>query len=249
MQPSRRSAETPRLGTTRLTTNGLRDETYRSMLRLEAGKAGAISLLCNTLVTAWGAASSIEKPEQFEEWLRKVTPICLAMISGSRELAATPSSPIHQSCQNKKTSSKKDVRKNMEVKVIHLDNVRFSIQAREHTIISDQPADNGGQDTGMTPPELLLASLGSCAAFYAVQYLKARSLAETGVEVSVTAEKLKQPARMGQFRIQVSCPVPLTEDQKQGLLRSVHQCVVHNTMTSQPEIGVELLVPEHAIAQ
>jgi len=58
----------------------------------------------------------------------------------------------------------------------------------------------------MTPPELLLASLGSCAAFYAVQYLKTRNLAETGVEVTVTAEKLKQPARVGNFRIHVVCP-------------------------------------------
>jgi organic hydroperoxide reductase OsmC/OhrA len=28
---------------------------------------------------------------------------------------------------------------------------------------SDQPVENGGHDEGMTPPELLLASLGSCA--------------------------------------------------------------------------------------
>jgi hypothetical protein len=51
----------------------------------------------------------------------------------------------------------------------------------------------------MTAPELLLASLGSCADFYAVQYLKTRNLAEIGVEASVTANKLKQPARIGNF--------------------------------------------------
>ena len=56
----------------------------------------------------------------------------------------------------------------MEVKVSHLDGVKFAIQARSHAIVCDQPPDNGGEDTGMTPPELLLASLGSCAAFYAV---------------------------------------------------------------------------------
>ena len=88
----------------------------------------------------------------------------------------------------------------MEVKITHLDRVKFAIQSRSHTILCDQPAENGGEDCGMTPPELLLASLGSCAAFYAVQYLKTRNLAETGVEVSVTAEKLKQPARVGNFQ-------------------------------------------------
>jgi putative redox protein len=129
----------------------------------------------------------------------------------------------------------------MEVKITHLGQVRFAIQARSHSIVCDQPAENGGEDSGMTPPELLLASLGSCAAFYAVQYLKTRNLAESGVEVSVTAEKLKPPARLGNFQIHVTCPVPLTEEQTEGLMRSVHHCLVHNTLLSPPEITIELV--------
>ena len=134
----------------------------------------------------------------------------------------------------------------MEVKVHHLDQVRFSIEARSHSIICDQPADNGGEDTGMTPPELMLASLGSCAAFYAVQYLKTRNLAQTGVEVTVTAEKLKPPARLGNFRIQVVSPVSLTEEQTEGLMRSVHHCLIHNTLLSPPEIAIELVTKQAA---
>jgi uncharacterized OsmC-like protein len=134
----------------------------------------------------------------------------------------------------------------MEVKVSHLDRVKFTIQARSHTVLCDQPAENGGEDTGMTPPELLLASLGSCAAFYAVQYLKTRNLAESGVEVTVSAEKLKQPARMGNFNIHVVCPVPLTEEQTEGLMRSVHHCMVHNTLLTPPEIKIDLAIREAA---
>jgi uncharacterized OsmC-like protein len=128
----------------------------------------------------------------------------------------------------------------MEVKISHLDHVKFSIQSRTHTILCDQPAENGGEDTGMTPPELLLASLGSCAAFYAAQYLKIHGLAESGVEVSVTAEKLKQPARLGNFKIRVASPVFLTEEQREGMMRAVHHCLVHNTLLSPPEIAIEL---------
>lgn len=128
----------------------------------------------------------------------------------------------------------------MEVTVKHLDRVKFSIQARSHTILCDQPVENGGEDSGMTPPEFLLASLGSCAAFYAVQYLKTRKLAESGVEVSVTADKLTQPTRIGNFCVHVACPVVLTEEQTEGLMRSVHHCLVHNTLLSPSEIHVEL---------
>lgn len=132
----------------------------------------------------------------------------------------------------------------MEVKITHLDRVKFAIQSQSHSIICDQPADNGGEDCGFTPPELLLASLGSCAAFYAVQYLKTRNLAETGVEVTVTAEKLKQPARVGNFRVHVVCPVSLTEEQTEGLMRSVYHCLVHNTLLTPPEIKIELAIAE-----
>jgi putative redox protein len=136
----------------------------------------------------------------------------------------------------------------MEIKVTHLDGVKFEIQSRSHTLVCDQPEDNGGDDAGMTPPELLLASLGSCAAFYAVQYLKTRKLAESGIQVEVTAEKLKQPGRMGNFRVHVTCPVELTEEQTEGLMRSVHHCTIHNTLVSPPKIEIELTTAAHAAA-
>jgi uncharacterized OsmC-like protein len=135
-----------------------------------------------------------------------------------------------------------------EVKITHLDKVKFAIHSRSHSIVCDQPAENGGEDSGMTPPELLLASLGSCAAFYAMQYLMTRNLAQTGVEVTVTAEKLKHPARVGNFRVHVVCPVALTEEQTEGLMRSVHHCLVHNTLLTPPEIKIDLAIAEPAVA-
>jgi uncharacterized OsmC-like protein len=98
----------------------------------------------------------------------------------------------------------------------------------------------------MTPPEFMLASLASCAGFYAIQYLKTRNLADTGVAVTVTAEKIKPPARLGKFDIRVTCPVPLTPEQYEGLMRSVKSCLIHNTLLHPPEISIELDVPATA---
>ena len=132
----------------------------------------------------------------------------------------------------------------MQVHIGQLENVKFAIHARQHTVLCDQPVDNGGSDDGMTPPELMLASLGSCAAFYAVQYLKVRNLSASGVEITVNAEKLKAPARLGHFQIEVHCPVTLTSEQQQGMVRTVHSCLIHNTLMSVPDIAIELKVPE-----
>lgn len=132
----------------------------------------------------------------------------------------------------------------MEVQVTHLGNVRFNVQARNHSLLCDQPAENKGEDTGMTPPELMLASLASCAGYYAVEYLKTRGLAETGVRVTVAAEKLKSPARLGDFTIRVHCPVALSEEQTLGLTRSVEHCLIHNTLLNPPSITLTIEQPQ-----
>lgn len=128
----------------------------------------------------------------------------------------------------------------MEVTVNHIGSVQFEIKARQHTIVSDQPAENGGFDEGMTPPELLLASLGSCAGFYAAAYLKKFKLASEGTRVRVTANKLKDPARLGEFVIEINLPVEVSEEHKQGVERSVHHCLIHNTLLNPPKIELSI---------
>lgn len=129
----------------------------------------------------------------------------------------------------------------MELTVEHLGAVQFEIKTRGHVVISDQPIENGGFDEGMTPPEFLLASLGSCAAYYAVEYLKARKLAPEGTKVSISAEKVKNPARLDNFRIRIQVPANLTAEHQEGIVRAVHKCLVHNTLLHPPQIITEVL--------
>src|SRR5215471_3002551 len=123
----------------------------------------------------------------------------------------------------------------MEVLVEHLGAVQFEIKARQHTLISDQPAENKGYDEGMTPPELFLASLGSCAAYYAVDYLKRNHL-EEACTVRVTADKAKAPSRLDNFRIELEIPAELTSEQLNGVDQAVHRCLIHNTLLQPPSM-------------
>lgn len=132
----------------------------------------------------------------------------------------------------------------MQVEADHLQNLKFSVKARKHLLLSDQPEEDGGADEGMTPPELLLGALASCAAFYAAQYLKGRNLATSGTHVVVSADKVKNPARLDNFEIEVTCPVALTPDQLTGIERSVHQCLIHNTLLGTPTIRTSIKIPD-----
>jgi len=128
----------------------------------------------------------------------------------------------------------------MEVSVEHLGAVQFEIRARQHVIASDQPLENGGFDEAMTPPELLLASLGSCAAFYAAAYLRKHNLADHGVRVRVIADKKKDPPRIDDFRISIELPAGLSAEHVAGVERAVHRCLIHNTLLNPPAIAIEI---------
>jgi putative redox protein len=124
----------------------------------------------------------------------------------------------------------------IELTVEHLGDVQFELQARGHRIICDQPVESGGYDEGMTPPELLLASLGSCAGYHAQEYLRSRNLAPSGTRVRVTADKVKGPARLDNFHIEVDVPADLSQRDRAGIERAVHRCLIHNTLLQPPSI-------------
>jgi putative redox protein len=128
----------------------------------------------------------------------------------------------------------------LEILVEHMGAVQFEIKARGHSITSDQTEKDGGFDEGMTPPELMLASLGSCAGYYAADYLKRQGLATEGTKVRVTAEKVKGPARLDDFKIEVAVPVGLSEEQRKGVEEAVHRCLIHNTLLHPPKIALEV---------
>lgn len=123
----------------------------------------------------------------------------------------------------------------MEVLVRHRGGVQFEAAARGHQIVCDQPADNGGSDVGMTPPEFLLVSLGTCAGFYAAKYLETRRLSSEGLQVRISAEKGTAPARMAKFEIEVTVP-NLPPDHEAGVYRAVKACLIHNTLLNAPAI-------------
>jgi putative redox protein len=129
----------------------------------------------------------------------------------------------------------------MEIIVEHLGAVQFQIRTRGHSIVSEQPVNGDGFDEGMTPPELLLASLGSCAGYYATEYLRKKKLTSQGTTVRVISEKVSKPIpRMTDFVVEVTAPLDLNAEQLKGMEDVVSHCRVHNTLLNPPKIAVKL---------
>ena len=124
----------------------------------------------------------------------------------------------------------------MEVNISFLSGTKYEVESRGHKVLCDQPFDGGGTDAGMTPPEFLLASLGTCAMYYAANYLKIHKLPADGLGVHVDAEKAPNPARLSKFRIAITLPDGLEARHAEGAQRAAEKCLVKNTLLMAPEI-------------
>lgn len=125
----------------------------------------------------------------------------------------------------------------MNLTVKYVSGVQFEVETASHRLICDQPIEQGGQNEGPAPPEFLLASLGTCVGYYALQYLKLRSLPAEGLTVTVNAEKAKPPARLAKFQVELAVP-GLDGRHVEGLTRAASACLIHNTLTLPPAISI-----------
>ena len=126
------------------------------------------------------------------------------------------------------------------VGVRHLDGDRFAIDVRGHTVLVDQPVDDGGSDTAPTPTELLVASLASCVAFYARRYLARHGLPTGGLRVTADYEMGSRPARVARLDVRLQLPDNVPAERRDALLAVASHCTVHNTLAEPPEVSVRL---------
>jgi len=72
---------------------------------------------------------------------------------------------------------------------IGLETYLTHIQASNHLLQADEPDDLGGTDTGPTPYELLLSSLGACTAITLRMYANRKGVPVDGIEIHLSLDE------------------------------------------------------------
>ena len=103
-----------------------------------------------------------------------------------------------------------------------------------HRIHSDEEAAKGGDDTGATPHELLLAALGSCTAMTLKLYAERKGWPLRDVHVT-----LNGVSGEGAYIIsrEVAIDGDLDVEQRQRLLEIADKCPVHRTLMGEITIN------------
>lgn len=106
------------------------------------------------------------------------------------------------------------------------------IGVRNHRLTADEPREQGGEDEGPTPQELLAASLAACTAITIEMYAsrKGWDVGPIEVECEYTSADRGMPTR---FQLVLRIPSRCTDEQVERLRVIAGKCPVHRTLDGQ----------------
>jgi len=136
---------------------------------------------------------------------------------------------------------------NAVIRAEHLVGDRLLTTVRGHELYSDQPIEDGGEDTAATPTEIFLAGLAGCVAFYAERFLRRNGLTTEGLAVTCDYAWAENPHRIGEISLDVEVP-GLTVEKREAFTRVIQHCTLHNTLLRPPEVRLRVVTSETVTA-
>lgn len=120
------------------------------------------------------------------------------------------------------------------------------LTAEHRSLVADEPFDEDGTDLGPTPYQLLLWALGACTAMTLQMYARRKGIPLEEVAVEVEHERThaedcrdceeKGTGQIEVLRRKIVLRGPLTDAQRDDLLRIAARCPVHRTLAAKPQV-------------
>jgi putative redox protein len=109
---------------------------------------------------------------------------------------------------------------------------QHDVKVRKHQMTADEPEDEGGDDMGPSPQELLAASLASCTAITMEMYAKRKGWDVDGMAVSCDYTPAERGA-VTRFELVMKMPAHLSDEQVRKLQVIAAKCPVHRTLEGE----------------
>ena len=128
----------------------------------------------------------------------------------------------------------------MKLRVAYCGGTRYDMTSGKHRIVTDQPAEDGGQDAGMSPVELFVGSIASCVGYFVGRFCARHDIPHEGLAVDAEWTIAERPHRVGEVALVIHLPHQLSEDQMVRLLKVAHGCTVHQSTVVPAKVAIRV---------
>lgn len=103
-----------------------------------------------------------------------------------------------------------------------------------HEIKTDQPVNQGGENSAPSPFELFLASIGTCAGIYVKSFCDSRKISSEKIKIIQSAEYDKQTGLPVNIKLDIKLPAEFPEVYKEAVIKAAALCKVKKTIANPP---------------
>jgi putative redox protein len=107
-----------------------------------------------------------------------------------------------------------------------------------HKIRTDQPVNNGGENSAPSPFDVFLASIGTCAGIYVKSFCDSRKIPSDKIRIIQTTDYDKNTGLPLSIKIDIKLPPDFPEMYKDAVIKSAELCKVKKTIANPPEFDV-----------
>ena len=106
------------------------------------------------------------------------------------------------------------------------------------TIHTDQTENHGGEESAPTPFQLFMASLGTCAANFALEFCQIRGISTDGLSLFTHFSIDDKTKIISEVTIEVILPREFPEKYKNSIAKAIDLCVVKKNIVNSPEFKI-----------
>jgi len=128
----------------------------------------------------------------------------------------------------------------MDMHIHFLGGKRVASEYKGFTIVTDQPVKAGGEGSAPAPFDLFLASLGTCAAFYVVDFCDARGISSAGIQMIQRWERDPDTKLITHVEQEILLPPDFPEKYEKALVRAASLCTVKKHLENPPSFDIHV---------
>lgn len=125
----------------------------------------------------------------------------------------------------------------MELEVFFEENKKVNAKINGHIIKTDQPLDNGGDNSAPAPFDLFLASIGTCAGIYVKGFCRQRGIPTENIKIIQKMNFNPDKKLVDHITIDIQVPPDFPEQYKEAVIKSANLCLVKKHFEYPPSFS------------
>ena len=107
-------------------------------------------------------------------------------------------------------------------------------------IKTDQSINNGGEETAPEPFSLFLASIGTCAGIYILNFCQKRNIPTDDIELLLNTYENEENHMIKKININIKVTNNFPDQYKNAIIKTAELCTVKKHLEKPPEINISI---------